>query len=122
MVVEKDIDLDNIEKSGVYNGIYFVLGGTIQIFEKHPGELIRSKKLLEIVKKRAEKESLKEIILALSLTTDGENTMRYLSSLLEPIAKQYHLRISTLGRGLSTGIELEYSDVDTIKNALQNRI
>ena len=91
------------------------------ILEKTPDERIRSKKLLERVEADAQEKSLTEIILALSLTTEGENTMEYLAKLLEPLAKKYALKLSTLGRGLSTGTELEYSDADTIKNALSSR-
>ncbi len=121
MIVEKDVDLEAIEKSGVYKGLYFVLGGLVPILEKTPDERIRSKKLLERVEADAQERSLTEIILALSLTSEGENTMEYLAKLLEPLAKKYALKLSTLGRGLSTGTELEYSDADTIKNALSSR-
>ena len=121
MVVEKDVDLEAIEKSGVYKGLYFVLGGRVPILEKNPDERIRAKKLLELVEQRAQKNVLKEVILALSLTSEGENTIEYLEKLLTPFGQKYALKISTLGRGLSTGTELEYSDKDTIKNALESR-
>lgn len=121
MVVEKDVDLKAIEKSGLYKGLYFVLGGRVPILEKNPDERIRSKKLLDRVEGDAREKKLVEVILALSLTSDGENTMEYLAKLLEPLARKHGLKLSTLGRGLSTGTELEYSDADTIKNALSSR-
>lgn len=120
MVVEKDSDLESIERSGTYNGRYFVLGGTVPILEKEPSKRIRSKKLIALVSKKA-REGLKEIILATSANPDGENTAEYVSDILEPLISEHKIKLSLLGRGLSTGTELEYSDNETIKNALENR-
>ena len=53
---------------------------------------------------------------------EGENTTDYLKQKLQAITEQNNIKISVLGRGLSTGTELEYSDDETIKNALKNRI
>ena len=120
MVVEKDNDLENIERSRCYKGHYFVLGGILPFLEKEPDSKIRSKELLHSVEKRS-KEGLEEIILALSANPDGEHTTSYIKELLLPFAKDNNLKISILGRGLSTGAELEYSDSGTIKNALVGR-
>lgn len=120
MIVEKDNDLENIERSRCYNGNYFVLGGVLPFLEKEPDTKIRAKELREVVTKRA-KEGLKEIILALSANPDGEHTASYVKELLLPLIKEHKIRISILGRGLSTGAELEYSDPETIKNALVGR-
>lgn len=117
MVLEKDVDLDNIERGGSYNGQYFILGGTVPVLENNPDKKIRSQLLL----KRIEDGKFKEIILALSATPDGDSTATYVGELLKDIAGKKKLKISTLGRGLSTGSELEYSDTETIKNALNNR-
>lgn len=65
---------------------------------------------------------LKEIIIAMNATTEGEHTGDYLVKILEPLSTKYHIKISHLGRGISTGTELEYSDADTIKNALNTRL
>jgi len=121
MLVEKDVDLENIEKSGSYTGHYFVLGGSVPVLEKEPDKRVRSTEIKERIEKDAKSGSLKEIILALSNNQDGDSTVRFLNELLTPYAEKYQLKISTLGRGLSTGSELEYSDGETIKNALQNR-
>ena len=120
MLVSHDIDFENIEKTRFYNGYYFILGGNIPILEKNPEKRIRQKDLLEIVEKRI-KDGLKEIILALNYNPEGENTLTYLADLLSSRVLDSKVKISTLGRGLSTGTELEYSDSDTIKNALKNR-
>ncbi len=120
MIVSHDVDFENIERTRVYTGYYFILGGTVPILEKVPERKIRQKELLENVEKKA-KSGLKEIIIALSYNPEGENTLSYLNGILKPLATQYGIKLSTLGRGLSTGTELEYSDSDTIKNALKNR-
>jgi len=62
------------------------------------------------------KEELSEIILAFSVNPDGENTGRYVESILKDIITEHNITISYLGRGLSTGSELEYADPDTISS------
>jgi len=119
MIVEKDVDLDNMERVGNYDGYYFVLGGTVPL-SGNTHETLRTNELAAAVEARA-KEGLQEIILAMSASPDGEHTASEVHSLLEPLAKKHNLTITTLGRGLSTGLELEYSDAETIKSALQNR-
>lgn len=118
MIVEKDVDLENIEKSGIYNGKYFVLGGTLSLTNNHVGKL-RFKELFN----KTEKEKLQEIIIATSATMEGENTARYIEKILEPLrqAQSKPIKITRLGRGLSTGTELEYIDSETMGNALKNR-
>ncbi len=120
MIVEKDVDLENVIKTGVFGGFFFVLGGSIPILDKSPSNKIRAKELFERVKNGA-KNGLKEVILAMSVNPEGENTILYIHKVLEPLVEKYSLKISTLGRGLSTGTELEYSDSDTLQNALKNR-
>lgn len=120
MIVARDVDFEAIEKSHYYNGFYFILGGTVPILEKEPEKKIRAKELATRVRTRAT-EGLKEIIIATSLNPEGENTHDFIVSLLSPFIKQSDIKISGLGRGLSTGTELEYSDSETIKNALKNR-
>ena len=120
MVVERDSDIPPIEKSDTYNGYYFVLGGTIPLLDSEDAKKLRGGALKKIIEARAA-EGLKEVILACSVNPDGENTSRYVAGLLEDLAKTHGLTVSTLGRGLSTGSELEYADPETIKSALQNR-
>ena len=88
--------------------------------EKNPENRIRQKELVGIIKKKID-EGLREIIIALNYNPEGENTLTYLSQILRPLCEKHGVKISALGRGLSTGTELEYSDSDTIKNALKNR-
>ncbi len=114
MIVARDVDFESIEKSHVYNGLYFILGGTIPILEKEPEKKVRLKEL----KEKIEKGDFKEIILSLNITADGENTAEYIRQFIGQISEA---KVTVLGRGLSTGSELEYVDAETIKNALQNR-
>jgi recombination protein RecR len=118
LLVEKDQDLETIHKSGTYKGKFFVLGGLIPILDKEPEKRIRGKELIERISKDA---AIKEVIIALSANPEGDYTVEKLRLLLTPISKEKDIRISIFGRGLSTGTELEYSDPDTIKNALKNR-
>jgi recombination protein RecR len=120
MIVEKDADLETVESVGVYNGKYFVLGGTVPILEENPESKVRSKELIELMTREVRDNNLNEIILATSANPEGDSTHSYLISILKPFAEN-GTKISTLGRGLSTGTELEYSDKDTIKSALENR-
>ncbi len=120
-IVSRDVDLENIEKSHAYSGLYFVLGGSVPILEKNPETRIRQKELQKNIEEKIKNNELKEIILAMNLNPEGENTVQYLESYLSPHAERNNIKITTLGRGLSTGTELEYSDTETIKNALKNR-
>ena len=112
MLVEKDVDLENIERTDNFRGKYFVLGGLLSLAGNGTPE-VRLKQLFE----KVQKEKPAEIILATSATIEGENTNLYIERILEPLK----VKISRLGRGLSTGAELEYSDSETIENALKNR-
>lgn len=118
MIIAKDVDMESVERSGAYKGLYFILGGLIPILDKEPSQRIRQTELMGAIQKMP---NLKEIILALSASTEGDYTADYLKLALAPIAKEKNIKITVLGRGLSTGTELEYSDSDTIKNALKNR-
>lgn len=121
MVVERDSDIVAVERSGTYDGMYFVIGGTIPLLDKKNAAKLRSGALKSTVEHRAESSELSEIILGFAVNPDGENTGRYVESLLKELTEQHTLTITQLGRGLSTGSELEYADPETLKNALQNR-
>lgn len=123
MIVARDVDFESIEKSHVYNGLYFILGGTIPILEKEPEKKVRLKELRAKIQKGSAVGDFKEIILSLNITADGENTAEYIRHFIEENFKEKEktVKISVLGRGLSTGSELEYVDTETIKNALENR-
>ncbi len=121
LIIEKDVDLNNIEKAGFYNGLYFVLGGFVPPIGAELPKEVKMRELFEKIKKEASSKNLKEVILAFSATPEGENTTNYTTKILEPITKKFPIKISRLGRGLSTGTELEYSDKETIASAFKNR-
>lgn len=118
MVVEKDSDLESVRKSRVYHGKYFILGGLVPIVEKTTKSRVR---IEELKKKIQNSKDLKEVILAFSLNPQGDHTDQYVREQLKEVADKLNIKISSLGRGLSTGTELEYSDNATLSNALKNR-
>lgn len=115
MLVEKDQDLQAVERANAYKGRYFVLGGVITLSGKGA---IRERDLIRVVEARA-KKGLAEIVLALSATNEGEHTADRVRELLRPLSGP--IKLTQLGRGLATGSELEYSDPQTLSSALQNR-
>ncbi|MFA5827613.1 MAG: toprim domain-containing protein [Candidatus Paceibacterota bacterium] len=128
LIVEKDADYENIKRSKNYNGMYFILGGLVPIVTKETPNFVRIKELLSTIENQAKKPAstqggndLKEIIIALSLNPQGEHTDMYLREKISPLQEKFKFKVVSLGRGLSTGTELEYSDSETIKNALLNR-
>ncbi len=121
LIVEKDADYESVKRSRNYNGMYFILGGLVPIVTKDTPNFVRTKELLHTIEDRAKNNNLQEIVLALSISPQGEHTDMYLREIISPLKDKYNFKISTLGRGLSTGTELEYSDSETIKNAILNR-
>lgn len=120
LIVEKDSDLENLESMHLYKGLYFVLGGSIPVLSKTPDDFIRINELKNIVSKKIDAGELKEIILGLSVNPQGEYTLEHLQEKLKDYVGK-GLKISILGRGLSTGTELEYSDKETFESAFTNR-
>lgn len=120
MVVEKDADLSHVERSGVYNGLYFVLGGVLPMRADTVESAIRLPELEKILLRL--KNNLTEVVLALSLTPEGEYTSDFLKRTVANIlTSDSGAKITVLGRGLSVGSELEYSDRETLRHALNSR-
>lgn len=119
LVVEKDVDIEAVEKSG-YKGLYVVLGGTIPLATETPDEYARLPLLLKRIEEDA-KNGLQEVILGLSATTEGDHTRLLIEERLAPLSAEKGFKVSVLGRGLSTGSEIEYADPETIKQALGSR-
>ncbi len=121
-VVASDADLAALEYSHNFRGNYFVLGGTISLASEKTSNL-RVKQLLTSIPSRL-KKGLKEIILAFPANPEGDATaIKVREELLKyggPTSVN-SLTITALGRGLSTGSELEYADPETIKSALESR-
>ena len=101
-VVEKDADIETVEHSG-FRGLYFVLGGTVPLAAEEPEHHLRLRELLARVEQDGSEGKLQEIILGLSATTEGDHTRMLLQEKLLPIAEGLKFKITSLGRGLSTG-------------------
>lgn len=112
-VVEKESDLEALERIKKYKGLYFILGGTVGSLKKEEIESIR----IEELKKRIENSSIKELIIATNPTTEGEATALY----IERTLKELNVPMTRLGRGLPIGGELEYADEETLSSALEGR-
>ena len=119
MCIRDSSDLKAVEQAGSYNGLYFVLGGTVSLLKNDQTDVLRGGALKKLVGQRTGK-GLKEIILAFSVNPDGENTARYVIKLLKDLTEN-KIAVTVLGRGMSTGSELEYADPETIKSALSGR-
>jgi recombination protein RecR len=112
-VVEDIRDFMAIENTQQYRGVYHVLGGIISPMDGvGPGDL----NIETLVQKVASSE-VKEIIMALSTTMEGDTTNFYIYKRL----KEYNLTISTIARGISIGDELEYADEITLGRSIINR-
>ncbi|MEK7133887.1 MAG: toprim domain-containing protein [Patescibacteria group bacterium] len=116
-VVASDADLAALERSGTFRGHYFVLGGTISLASEKTNGL----RVSSLRKSISGRKNLKEIILAFPANPEGDVTAVHMREELEKQRGDAPWRITTLGRGLSTGSELEYADSDTLKSALENR-
>lgn len=122
IVVEKDQDIDAFERSGI-DGVGFhllrgfILGGPDDAAVRDRIRALYGR--IESATKQSPNSPL-EITLAFAATADGDMTAAYISKILEPLARP-SLTITRLGRGLSTGSELEYADRDTIKHAFSSR-
>jgi recombination protein RecR len=112
-VVEDVVDIIAIEKSNEYQGIYHVLGGVISPLAGISPDDLHIKEL----KSRMQEDKVKEILLAINPSTEGEATMIYLSKLLKP----YNKRITRIASGVPFGAHLEFIDNATIGRAILSR-
>lgn len=112
-VIAKPQDIQIIEKTKEFAGLYHVLGGTLNPIEGITPEKLTVKQLLE----RIQADSVTEVILALNPDIEGETTTLYLKKVLEP----HSVTVSRLARGLPMGADLEYADEVTLINALKGR-
>lgn len=121
LLVEKETDLLSLEKTGTYHGLYFVLGGLLTAIDPENSQKLRIKELKERVKrqKNIPQARIKEIIIALGQTTDGNLTANYLKNQLQNIDKE--IKFSRLASGLPHGSEVEFADEETLSNALKYR-
>lgn len=119
VIVASDTDLAAFERSGTYRGRYFVLGGTIHLATEKKEMGLRVQELLDSISRRID-AGLREIIFAFPANPEGDATASYLRDRITEITPP-SLAITSLGRGLSTGSELEYADPDTLRAAFDSR-
>lgn len=112
-VVAETKDLIAIEKTHEYHGLYHVLQGVISPIDGIGAEDIRIKELLQ----RITNNDIKEIILALNPSVEGEATSLYLNKLIKP----FGIKISRIAFGLPVGSDLEYADEITLARAIEGR-
>lgn len=113
-VVEDIRDVMAIENTGQYRGIYQVLGALISPMDGIGPSDLNLSGLLQ----KAENSTVKEVILALSATMEGETTGFYIYKQL----KQYELKLSSIARGIAVGDQLEYADELTLARSIQHRL
>lgn len=112
-VVSNTRDMISIESTRNYNGVFHILGGVLNAIEGIKPEQLNIKPLAKEIKKG----NIKEVILALNPTLEGETTAMYLAKLLKP----YKTKVTRLAKGLPMGSDLEYADEITLSNALKYR-
>lgn len=112
-VVAESKDLIAIEKTNEYKGLYHVLQGLISPIDGIGAEDIRIKELLS----RLTDEQVKEVILAISPSVEGEATSLYLTRLIKP----FGIKVSRIAFGLPVGADIEYADEITIAKAIEGR-
>ena len=113
-VVENVQDVMAIENTQQYNGLYHVLGGVISPMDGvGPGDL----QIESLVQRVKDNDDVKEIILALSSTMEGDTTNFYIYRQLAP----HHVKVTMIARGISVGNDLEYTDEVTLGRSIVNR-
>ena len=125
-IVEKEMDLDAIEKTKRYNGLYFILGGTVGTMKTEEINNLRLEELKSRVmgKNHAPLETrslmgFSEIIVALNPTQEGKATSILVERALKEI--NYSGKITHLAKGIPVGGELEYADEETLESAFDGR-
>ena len=112
-VVEEASNITTIEKTGIYRGLYHVLGGVISPIDGIGPENLHIKELIERIKNKG----IKEIIIATNPTTEGELTAQYLSDIL----KKYMVKITRIARGMPAGTDIDLADEITIGLSIAGR-
>lgn len=112
-IVEDPLDVEAIERTGSYTGVYHVLGGLLSPME---GVGIDQLTINELIA-RTKKEPVEEIIIALEHSMEGEATTRHIMSYV----KNLNIPITRLARGLPTGGDIEFADALTLNAAFSGR-
>jgi recombination protein RecR len=113
-VVEDTPDVLAVRNTGQYNGLFHVLGGRISPMDGIGPENVKIESLISRVKND---DQIKEIILALSATMEGDTTSFYITKLL----KNHGIKVTTIARGIPVGSELEFADEVTLGRSIATR-
>ena len=113
-VVEQPADVQSLEQSHEYRGLYHVLHGALSPLDGIGPEDLRIKELVQ----RLTDEKIKEVILATDPDTEGEATAFYLSRLIKPSG----IKVTRIARGLPAGGDIGYADSQTLASAVENRV
>ena len=113
-IVEQPQDVQTIEATHEYNGLFHVLGGVIAPLEGIGPEQLN----LQRIPERVRDEGITEIILATNPTVEGDTTVLYIQKLLKP----YDIAITRLASGLPVGGDLEYADKLTLARSIRGRV
>jgi len=113
-IVEDSLDLIALEKTGAFKGVYHVLHGLISPVEGIGPDELTIAELAE----RLKKPGIKELIIALNPSMEGEATAAYLMKYIKPM----DIKITRIARGIPIGGDLEYADSQTLKKAMEGRM
>lgn len=116
-VIAEANDLIALEKTKEFHGLYHVLQGLISPMEGIGPDKLRIKELIKRLRDISEENPVKEIILAINPTVEGEATTLYLSKLIKPLG----IKVTRIAFGLPIGGDLEYADTMTLAKALEGR-
>lgn len=120
-IVEEPLDVVAFENSGIYDGLYFILGGVISPADGIGAEELRFNELKHRVNELLEINSPVELIIATNPNLEGEATSSYIINLFQKLQEEDKIVITRLAMGLPTGADLEYTDRLTLKRALEGR-
>jgi recombination protein RecR len=112
-VVEEATNIQSVEKTRQFNGLYHVLGGSLSPLQGIGPDQLKIKSLIERLKGGA----VEEIIIATNPTAEGEATAVYLSKLIKPLG----VRVTRIAMGIPVGSDLEYADEVTMLKAMEGR-
>lgn len=115
-VVESPVDMLAFEKTGHYKGLYHVLHGVISPLDGIGPDDIKVRELLQRLSATQNPE-VREVVLALNPTIEGETTALYLSKLVKPLG----IHVTKIARGIPVGAELEFVDEATLSRAMEGR-
>ena len=112
-IVENSKDINLMEKNGIFNGRYFVIENLISPTNGLDPSSINLDKIIDVIKK----DQVKEVIIAIKPSIEGETTALYITKMLE----KYDVVVSRIALGIPMGAEIDYVDALTLEMALENR-